>query len=425
MPSTKRRASLRIADPAVNERNRDVTTMNLTWAAGRTAIKAVNWTKFVILPILILTVPLAKAQVPSSTESPPTMSEREQHGLRGQVKSCVQESTFSGTTDAEGITPPEVHSAYRTEYDAAGRTLSTRSENSDGSQWVRSYSYDPSGRLLKIASGIEGQATTDTIYSYDHSGKLQNISDSNRPDDPVTFRYDDSGKKTKIEISRPADYRSGIAEAGSPFETADRAPNLPGGGSATTIYDEHDRATEVQVRDASGEVVSRAVRTYDSQGHVLEEKQILDNPETIFPAETRAQMLEQSGLSPDELQQELRTQLTRLMAGQSGPQSVSYGYDSHGRVSHASRRIFNMQQEIETTYNEHGDVESEITRSTRLAVEADPRTPSAGLPRYSEVRYSYKYDHHENWIEQLTSYRSSSDATFQSSTVIKRILTYY
>jgi YD repeat-containing protein len=337
----------------------------------------------------------------------------------------VRESTFSGTTDAEGKTSPEVHSAYTTEYDAAGRTLSTRSENSDGSQRVTRHSYDPSGRLLKIASGIEGQATTDTIYSYDHSGKLQNISDNNRPEDPVTFRYDDRDRKTKIEISRPADYRSGIAEGGSPFEAADRAPNLPGGGSATTIYDEHDRATEVQVRDASGEVVSRAVRTYDAQGHVLEEKQILDNPETIFPAETRAQILEQSGLSPEELKQELRTQLTKLMAGQSGLHSVSYGYDSHGRLSLTNRRIFNLQQEIETTYNEQGDVESEITQSTRLVGETDPRTPSTGLPDYSEVRYSYKYDQHENWIEQSISYRSSPDAAFQSSTVTKRILTYY
>jgi len=354
------------------------------------------------------------------------MFEREQHDLRGPVKSCVQESTFSSTTDAEGKTYPEVHSAYTTEYDAAGRTLATRAENSDGSQWVTRYSYDPSGRLLKIASGIEGQATTDTIYSYDHSGNLQNISDSNRADDPVTFRYDEHGRKTKVATSRPADYRSGIAvEAGSPFEAADRAPNLPGGGSATTIYDEHDRATEVQVRDASGEVVSRAVRTYDAQGHVLEEKQILEHPEMIFPAETRAQMLEQSGLSPDELQQELRAQLTKLMGGQSGLHSVTFGYDSHGRVSRTNRRIFNMQQEIETTYNEHGDVESEITRSTRLSGETDPRTPSAGLTTYSEVRYSYKYDHHENWIEQSISYRSSPDAAFQSSTVIKRILTYY
>ena len=87
-----------------------------------------------------------------------------------------------------------------------------------------------------------------------------------------------------------------------------------------------------------------------------------------------------------------------------------------------SRRIFNRQEEIETTYNEHGDTESEITRSTRLAEETDP-APSS--PSYSEVRYSYQYDQHENWIEKAVSYRSSPDGTFQSSTVTKRTVTYY
>jgi hypothetical protein len=280
--------------------------------------------------------------------------------------------------------------------------------------------------LLKTRSGIEGQAGIETNYSYDQQGRLQNISYGSRPDNPVIFHYDDHGRKSKIEISRPADYLGPVAvEVGSPFEAPGRAPNLPGGGSATTIYDEHDRATEVQVRDSSGELVSRAVATYDAQGHILEEKQILDNPETMFPAEIRAQMLEQSGLSADQLQQELRAQLTELMAGQPGPYSVSYGYDKHGRVHHINRRIFNDEQEIETTYNEHGDTASEITRSTRLVGETDPATPAAGLPSYSEVRYSYEYDYHENWIEQSISYRSSPDAAFQPSTVIKRTLTYY
>jgi hypothetical protein len=290
---------------------------------------------------------------------------------------------------------------------------------------VTRYDYDPSGRLLKTASGVEGQAITETNYSYDQEGRLRNIRDDHRPDSPVTFRYNDQGRKTKIEISGPADYRPNVAVAGSPFEAVDRAPNLPGGGSATTIYDEHDRATQVQVRDASGELMNRAERTYDAQGHVLEEKQILDNPETMIPAETRAQMLEQSGLSADQLQQEFRTHLTKLMAGQSGPYSVFYGYDTHGRVNHTNRRIFNEEQEIETTYNEHGDAASEITRSTRLVEQTDPSTPAAGLPPYSEVRYSYKYDQRDNWIEKSSSYRSSPDAAFQSSTVIKRTLTYY
>lgn len=393
---------------------------------GGLAIISVKRAKLAILAVSILAVPLTTAQITPSEEISATMSEREQRGLRGPVKSCIEESSYTGMTDAEGKTYPEVHSEYTTEYDTGGRILAARSSNSDGSEWVTRYSYDPSGRLLKTRWGIEGQAGMETNYYYDQQGRLQNISYGSRPDNPVIFRYDDHGRKSKIEISRPADYRSGIAvEAGSPFEATDQAPNLPGGGSATTIYDEHDRATEVQVLDAHGELVERAVRTYDAQGHVLEEKQILDNPETMFPAEIRAQMLEQSGLSPEQLQQELRTQLTKLMGGQSGLHSVTFSYDSHGRPSRTNRRIFNMQQEIETTYNEHGDTASEITRSARLVGETDPTTPAAGLPPYSEVRYSYKYDHRENWIEQSISYRSSPDAAFQSSTVIKRTFTYY
>jgi YD repeat-containing protein len=353
------------------------------------------------------------------------MSDRQQRGLRGPVKSCTEESTYPGATDAEGKTYPEVHSEYTTEYDMKGRIAAARHTNPDGSQWVTRYAYDGSGRLLRTASGVEGQALRETTYSYDHQGRLQSITDDGRRDSPVTFRYDDRGRKIKVEISRPADYRPNTAVGGSPFEVTDRAPNLPGGGSATTIYDEHDRPIEVEVRDAKGDLVSRAVRIYDAQGHIVEEKQVLDNPETMIPAEARAKMLEESGLSTDQLRQELRTQLRKLMAGQSGPYSVSYGYDAQGRMNHTSRRIFNEEQEIETTYNQHGDLASEITRSTRMAAEGDPGTPAPGMPPYSEVSYSYKYDDHENWIEKAISYRSSPDGAFQSSTVIKRTLTYY
>jgi YD repeat-containing protein len=390
----------------------------------------VKWPGFVVLLVSILAPPrmtaqVTSSQVTSSKENSVTMSERERRGLRGPVRSCMEQRTYAGATDAEGAAYAGVHSEYSTDYSTDGRILAARNRNSDGSQWVTRYAYDPSGRLLKTASGVEGQAITETSYSYNQEGRLQNIVDDHRPDNPVTFRYDDQGRKTKIEISGPADYRPNVAVGGSPFEAADRAPNLPGGGSATTIYDEHDRATQVQVRDASGELMNRAERTYDAQGHILEEKQSLDNPETMFPAETRAQMLEQSGLSPDQLQLELRTQLTKLMAGQSGPYSVSYSYDTRGRVNHTNRRIFNEEQEIETTYNEHGDAASEITRSTRLVGQTDPTTPAAGMPSYSEVRYSYKYDHRDNWIEKSISYRSSPDAAFQSSTMIKRTVTYY
>lgn len=385
----------------------------------------VRWTNIVILSMAIFAVQLTTAQGASSRESGATMSDRENDGLRGPVKSWTVESTFPGMTDAEGKTSPEVRSESTTEYETAGRRLATFHKNSDGSQWVARYVYGPSGRLLKTASGVEGQALTETDYSYDHQGRLQMISESDKPESAITFRYDEQGRKSKIAISRPADYRADVATGGSPFEAVEMAPNLPGGGTATTIYDEHDRATEVQVRDASGEIVNRAVRTYDAQGHLLEEKQVLDNPETMFPAEMRAQLLEQSGLSRDQLQQEMRAQLTKLMGGYSGPYSMFYSYDDHGRVTRANRRIFNEGQEIETSYNEHGDKASEITRSTGLMGKTDATTPAPKLPAYSEASYSYKYDQRGNWIEQAISFRSAPDGAFQSSTTTKRTLTYY
>jgi YD repeat-containing protein len=336
------------------------------------------------------------------------------------VKSCTETSTHPAITDADGKTH-QYHSEYSTEYDTAGRIVVTRSRSSDGSYWTTRRDYDASGRLLKIASGVEGQAFTETSYSYDQKGRLQNITAGDKPDSPAVFRYDEQGRKSKIEVSTPADYRSNVAFGGSPFEAADRAPNLPGGGSATTLYDDHDRATEIQVRDASGELVSRVLRKYDTHGRVIEEKQMLEDPTAMLPSEARAKWMEESGLSADQLRQEMLAQFTKFMAGRS-LYSISHSYDTQGRVNRSTRRIANREDEIEATYNEHGDMESEITRGTRSGKEPDP---AAGPPAYSEARYSYQYDQNENWIEQATSYRSSPDGTFQSSTVTKRMLTYY
>ncbi len=291
------------------------------------------------------------------------MSDRDRNGLHGPVRSCTEESTHPGTTDSEGRTYPQVRFKSMTEYDAAGRIKATGNLNSDGSEWTTHYTYDASGRLLKIASGVKGQAMTETTYSYDHQGTLQSIRSGERPEHQITFRYDEHGRKTKVQSSRAADYRPDVASGGSPFDALDMAPpNLPGGGSTTTIYDEHDRATRVEVRDAEGTIVNRAERTYDAKGRVLEEKQILDNPETMIPAEARAKIAEQSGHSPDQMREEIRAKLTELMAGHSGPYTVSYSYDDQGRPAVMRRRIFDQEDEIETTYNDQGDVSSETTQ---------------------------------------------------------------
>lgn len=318
------------------------------------------------------------------------MPDREKAGLRGPVRTCVEETIYPGATNSDGTQIPERKFWYTTEYDVDGRVTVIRTHNSDGSEWVTRYIYDTSGHLLKTAGGKEGEPSQETNYSYDGQGRQLNITDSRTPDNPITFHFDERGRKTKVQVSRPEDYRPNTAVAGSPFQVADMAPNLPGGGGATTIYDEDDRPTEVQVRDAKGKLVSRALRTYDAQGRVGEEKQILDNPETMIPAEALEQVLEASGASREELREQLRGQLTKLMGGQAGPFSVVYSYDAQGRVNQMRRQIFNQEQVIETIYNEHGDKAAEITRSRQIGGDEEQSTPGSGLPQYSEVHFSWK-----------------------------------
>jgi YD repeat-containing protein len=353
------------------------------------------------------------------------MSDREKAGLRGPVRTCFEETIYPGATTSDGKQIPERKSMYTTEYDVNGHIIVIRIRNSDGSEWTTRRTYDASGHLLKTISATGGEPSRETGYFYDGQGRLLSTTDSHTPDNPITFRYDECGRKTTVQVSRPEDYRPNTAVAGSPFEVADRAPNLPGGGSATTIYDEDDRPTEVQVRDTKGKLVSRAVRIYDAQGRVAEERQILENPETMIPADALEKMLEASGASREELREKLRGQLTKLMGGQAGPFSVVYSYDAQGRVNQMRRQIFNQEHVVETTYNEQGDKATEITRGTQGKGDEEQSTPGSGLPSYSEVDFSYRYDGHGNWTEQTTSYRSRTNEPFISSTVAHRTITYY
>jgi YD repeat-containing protein len=356
------------------------------------------------------------------------LSDREKQGLRGPVKSCREEHTYPGTEDSEGRQRPAVKLWSVTDYDPEGRVASIRSSNSDGSEFVTRYAYDLSGRLLKMSQGNETERSAETVYSYRGDGRLLNITNSRTADNPVVFRYDEHGTKTKVQASRAADYRPNVAtNADALLESADRPPNLPGGGTAVTIYDKQDRLVEVQVHDANGELVNRTLRTYDADGRITEEKDVLQSPEMLIPPEHRAKILQEAreqGEPPEEVLKELRAQLTKLMGGQSGVVSVSHEYDSQGRTKQTRRRIFNREQQIDITYNQQGDKSLEITRESALPGE-NPDATGPPLPSYSEGHFSYKYDERGNWTEQAVSYRLSPDGTFRPSTVTTRTLTYY
>ena len=340
------------------------------------------------------------------------VSDREQHGLRGLVKTCVEERIFPALS-ASGAERSESKSLSTTEYDVEGHIVSRSWRNPDGSEWGTRYTYDASGHLLKTESGKDGGPKTETRYIYDDQGRLQKI-DNGNSQSPIMFRYDEHGRKTKIQTTKASDYRPNVAPGGSPFEAADMPPNLPDGGVATTTYDEHDRPTEVQVRNFHGELLSHGVRIYDKEGRITQERQIVDTPEMMIPAEVRKQF-EARGAQMDEL----RAELARFLGGPQGMHSVAYTYDAQGRITHTRRSVFSEPEEIETSYNDHGDQAGEITRSST------PDRENARRPQYSEVHYSYQYDTHGNWTQQTTSYRNSTDEPFQASTETRRTLTYH
>jgi hypothetical protein len=217
-----------------------------------------------------------------------------------------------------------------------------------------------------------------------------------------------------------ADYQPNVGYLpGSQFDAVEAPPILPGGGTTTTIYDDFDRPVEVQTRDSQGELVRRALRTYDDHGRVLDEKEILSTPEMLIPAEMRSKILEESGASIEQL----REHLSKLMGGQTGPTSMRYAYDKNGNIKQTVRRIFSEEETIDATYNEHGDKEREITRTKQVG-DTQTGTAPARMP-YSEVQYSYDYDPHGNWTRQTISYRNSENGAFQQSSETRREIDYF
>src|SRR2546430_3320664 len=85
------------------------------------------------------------------------MTDREEAGLRGSVRICVEETTY-----------PTGKSLTTTEYGPDGRLLTTRASNSDGSECFTTKTYEADGRLVKTSSAKS--------RSEEHTSELQSQS---------------------------------------------------------------------------------------------------------------------------------------------------------------------------------------------------------------------------------------------------------
>lgn len=355
--------------------------------------------------------------VKPSTGSSTSASNRERAGLRGLVRKVTSDGRI-------------------TEYDLNGNELLSVYENS---KWVITRTYNNAGHLQHLISKQPDGKTVEEKYTYDSAGRIQSIVDNRG--NQATFTYDDQGLKTGVRSVMPQPDRQNVAfgSADVLFSSAEAGFNLTEGGNITTSYNKDDQPWAVEIKDNEGYVLTRILRDYDSEGHLTSEKLVSEDPGGGFAKEIWAKLPDEQK-SPELLKQ-IREQLraTSKVFGQSTLRT--YKYNSQNRVMKTSIESGFLLQEIETSYNEQGDVSEEKTTYSEGAsslpvgvpfhldeqgrlVSEKPKSEWPEQPPFPEpttIRYEYQYDTLGNWTEKKTFFPAGERSPF----IQRRVLEYY
>jgi YD repeat-containing protein len=394
-------------------------SMAVIWFALQRGPQMYVWPSFATI-LLVALSPAWFVLAQQSSQTGASMSDRDKAGLRGPVKTVVDEQTFSMSDGQQRL------STNTTEYTPDGKILEVRTRPQDGSEWVTNYTYHSDGRLLKTVFGKLGSAPGyETTYSYDEARRLIALKsgDNNR----IRYHYDDKGRKSVIESydSKPLSANTAYA---THWEGTDLGFAPYPGGTLSTSYNEEGVATGAQLKDKDGKLVAHILRKFDAQGRITSEEQVADAPELMISDELR------STLNPEQAKS-----VGAFVAGGMHNRAISYFYDTHGHVKerHRSDGVFGEEVTI-TTYNDHGDIELERTTTVMNPeagreydlTEAGAMIPvgqpqAAQPPATNEAQYSYQYDSYGNWTEQTTVVRSRPDAQWEPRSILRRKLTYY
>ena len=362
------------------------------------------------------------------------MTDREKAGLRGPVKTCVEEGSYA--VGKYLIT---------TEFTSDGKLLSTRHTNPDGSEWSTVQAYDPAGRLVKTTVVQSGEVSDETTHSYDETGRRLHIAHAPKKGDRTEFHYDEQGVKSSIQYFDPETLRGfqtqSVSVGGSFWDAATHGIGVPMGGTITTSYNANDQPIEAQVRDADGQVVTRFVRTYDTAGRMMEDKAIPVNAGRAFVARMveRARTELKGQIAPDEVAH--MNQAVNAFFGDEPIQTMSYAYDAQGRERINRRRAMGFDSTTTTIYNDRGEkAEERRTLGSNNAFLSGVRArfenagldpPNMGsealqalqnLPELDVGRFEYEYDSHGNWTQQLAMNASHPELP---STARNRKFTYF
>jgi hypothetical protein len=247
------------------------------------------------------------------------MTDREKAGLRGPVKTCVEE-----------IVNPTGAISLAFEYAADGRLLICRQTNPDGSEWLTTNTYDADGRLTKTVWGKSGDPSTVWLYTYDEGKAATGPTDGNGKVIRTTYRRDEHGRKMAVKTFSPEvleQYRGG-AITDSFWASAEVGVGVPESGCVATVYDDRDLPIEMRILDTKGRSLTHVVRKYDANGRMLEEHQILENPALAMVE----RLSEEQGTEFDEKQLEaMNKAMSLMMVGKNGT-GKWHRYDPQGRL---------------------------------------------------------------------------------------------
>jgi len=206
------------------------------------------------------------------------------------------------------------------------------------------------------------------------------------------------------------------------FSTAltDVAYSAPGATTSTTIYDEHERPSEVSFYDANNALVSRVEFSRDQDGRVLSERMEFAGPggllgpafDANMPADERASMME----------------LLKTVFDDQAFSVATYAYDEKGRRIETIRRMGKLSEERVTVRYDDFDnpveeVRSDVSREMRMddGVVKTEEKPS----HVQHVRFEFRYDAHGNWTERIVWQRMEPNADERPSNIERRAINFY
>jgi hypothetical protein len=271
--------------------------------------------------------------------------------------------------------------------------------NPDGSVARTACVYNEAGQILETSLQMNDGPVSRIASSYDDAGRIigtVNIDEKGISSESEIYSYDPSGRKTKIHFPPKMSGNVGYSvdsEGGAALFGANSAPTM------TTVYDDHNRASEVTVHDAVHRLLRRMTLTHDSAGRLLNQE-VQAGTTPVFPPEDRESM-------------------EAALAATFGPNNilvtVTNTYDEKGRRVERAMTMGTLGGDRTAfRFDDHDNPVEEISEHSDIEG-----------PNKQHSRSIYKYDAEGNWTEREVGTVVEPGNGYQRSSMEHRQITYY